>query len=283
MKKVDIIILAGQSNAVGVGHVQYLPKHFSGEKVAEFMRGYEKVKINYFSHDKKSNGFVNTTVGCTEKTKDTVGPEIGIAERITELYPDRAFFIVKCAFGGVSLYKDWCSPSKKELYNQDAYFDVEVHKGFPTQSSWCYNEMVKILKESIVWLENAGFEPRIKGWCWMQGEHDASSKETVLEYERNYHYLLTDLQREFSQYMAECAYVDAGISSQWPFYKELNEIKKLYAQTHDNCFYVDTIKAGLSTMHEPEDNPDVAHYDCGSIIELGRLFADNILISIDVV
>ena len=47
MKKANVIILAGQSNAVGVGHVSYLPRHFSTEKVREYENGYERVLINY--------------------------------------------------------------------------------------------------------------------------------------------------------------------------------------------------------------------------------------------
>ena len=47
MKKAKIIILAGQSNAVGVAHVKYLPRHFSEEKVAKFKEGYDGVLMNY--------------------------------------------------------------------------------------------------------------------------------------------------------------------------------------------------------------------------------------------
>ena len=85
MKKADVIILAGQSNAVGVGFCKYLPKHFSDEKAEEYRKGYEDIKINYFSHDKKSDGFVPVTFGCTELTKDTFGPELGMAEYMTEM------------------------------------------------------------------------------------------------------------------------------------------------------------------------------------------------------
>lgn len=85
MKKVDIIILAGQSNAVGVGHVQYLPKHFSGEKVAEFMRGYEKVKINYFSHDKKSK---------PEDNPDVAHYDCGSIIELGRLFADNIFISI---------------------------------------------------------------------------------------------------------------------------------------------------------------------------------------------
>ena len=41
MKKAKIIVLAGQSNAVGVGYTKYLSKHFDEETVAKFYVGYE--------------------------------------------------------------------------------------------------------------------------------------------------------------------------------------------------------------------------------------------------
>ena len=50
MKKATVIILAGQSNAVGVGHVEYLPKYYSPEKIKEFNEGYPNIQINFISH-----------------------------------------------------------------------------------------------------------------------------------------------------------------------------------------------------------------------------------------
>lgn len=73
MKKANVLILAGPSNAVGVGYTKYLTKHFDAETIAKFYSGYENVLINYISHGIKSNGFVKTTVNCTEATKDTLG------------------------------------------------------------------------------------------------------------------------------------------------------------------------------------------------------------------
>ena len=49
------------------------------DTVARFMSGYKNVLINYFSHDKKSDGFVPVSVGCTEVSKNTIGPEVDIA------------------------------------------------------------------------------------------------------------------------------------------------------------------------------------------------------------
>ena len=43
MKKAKVILLSGQSNAVGVGHIKYMPKYFDEETVSTFRNGYEKI------------------------------------------------------------------------------------------------------------------------------------------------------------------------------------------------------------------------------------------------
>ena len=47
-----IVVIAGQSNAVGVGHVDCLPVHFDAARIERWSRGYANVPINYYSHDK---------------------------------------------------------------------------------------------------------------------------------------------------------------------------------------------------------------------------------------
>lgn len=41
--------------------------------------------------------------------------------------------------------------------------------------------------------------------------------------------------------------------------------------------YFSTIDHGLTTLNEPYDEPDTAHYDSMSEIKLGRLFAEQII------
>ncbi|MBQ7378945.1 MAG: hypothetical protein IJW70_04605 [Clostridia bacterium] len=276
MKKAKIILLTGQSNAVGVGHCKYLPDYFAPEKVAEYRAGYPDVQINYYSHDKKSNGFVTTGLNCTELTKDTFGPEVGMAEVLTKRYPGQQFFIVKCAYGGSCLWHDWISPSCGEAYRAEAHDDAAVAEHY-RDFGWCYNELMKILPESIGLLESKGYEPEIIAWCWMQGEGDADIPEHVAQYDALYQTMLDDIHAEFGQYFAkDCVYVDGGISEIWTLYKEINEIKKARAQTHANTYYIDTIGAGLTTLREPVEEPDIYHYDAGSTIKLGHLFAEHI-------
>ena len=282
MKTAKIIVLAGQSNAVGVGHVKYLDRHFPKEKVKEWLDGYPNIKINYFSHDKKSGGFINTTVGCTEVSKYTIGPELGIADALFEKYPDDKFYIVKCAFGGTSLYRDWLPPSC-DGYDGGSYADQYEHMirsleaGMPIRASWCYNELVKITNESVKTLTEQGYTPGIISFCWMQGEADGCDPNHTAAYAKRYDALINDFKKAFPDYTKNCVFADGGISEIWPLYKELNEEKKKYADSRENCVYIDTIAAKLTTKNEPEE-PDIYHYDSDCVIKLGHLFADTIRI-----
>ena len=281
MKKANLIVLAGQSNAVGVGYTKYLHKHFDEDTVAKFYSGYDNVLIHYFSHGIKSDGFVKTTVNCTEAAKDTLGPEVGIAKNLTERYPDEKFFIVKCAFGGATLFNDWLSPSCGEAYDPnsraDEYPDIveALNSGKHPKGGWCYNELTSLLKDSIKMLEKAGYRPEIRAFFWMQGESDSYAQNLVADYIGRYDKLLKDFKESFTPYLTECVFVDAGISEKWLYYKELNAFKQTYAKLQ-GYKYLDTVSAGLTTVFEPEENPDTAHYDSNSIVQLGEMFAKKL-------
>lgn len=278
MKKAKIIVLAGQSNAVGVAHIPYLTRHFTEDKVKKFTNGYENVLMNYFSHDFMSDGFVKTTVGCSEKNRETFGPEVGIADALSEKYPDEKFYIVKCAFGGTNIFHDWLPPSCEGDYEKASFAMGDEKSEFYRKGGWCFNELVKILDESIRLLEGEGLAPEIIAFCWMQGESDAFFPEQYENYGKRYEAMLKDLNGLFNKYFEKCVYIDAGISEVWQYYREINAWKKDHAQKTENSFYIDTIAHGLTTSKEPEPEVDIAHYDADCTVKLGTLFAENITV-----
>lgn len=284
MKRADIIVLSGQSNAVGCSYVECLKTHFPAERIKKLRDGFENIKINYYSHDIKSGGFVKTAFNCSVSDEDTFGPEVGIAEALDEKYPGKEFFIVKLAFGGVTLYNDFVSPSGDQKYDKTSYADQKedaakaLMAGEPFRPGWCYNELIKIVSESIKTLEKEGYAPKIKAFCWMQGESDANNEDATVKYAGYYDAFLADFKSAFAGYVDGCVFIDAGISTVWERYVRMNEIKRRHAESHADCRFMDTIGAGLTTMNEPFNNPDIGHYDSKSEITLGRMFADNITI-----
>ena len=71
-------------------------------------------------------------------------------------------------------------------------------------------------------------------------------------------------------------FIDAGISGyeEWVYFSQVNKAKKEFAEESEYNFYFNTIQAGLHTDQEPYGNPDGAHYDSDSEVQLGHLFAD---------
>ena len=112
-KEAKVIILAGQSNAAGCSRDEYLKKNVSAEQYEEYENGYDNVFINYFvSGTNESHGFVKCKTRQGEGLENGFfGPELGLAEKLNEMYPDETFFIIKYAWGGTNLYEQWLSPS----------------------------------------------------------------------------------------------------------------------------------------------------------------------------
>ena len=199
------------------------------------MDGYENIKINYYSHNVKSDGFTITTSSCTESRRDgevTIGPEVGIADYLNERFPGDEFFIVKFAVGGVNLRHDFLSPSSggynnaQEFKNEYSGFTDAFSNKKPIKAEWCYNGLISVLNDSIKSIKEKGYTPEIIGFCWMQGESDASFLEYVNNYKIYFENFINDFKNEFSDYLKKCVFVDASISQIWNFYKEMNSFKK---------------------------------------------------------
>ena len=261
-KSARIILLGGQSNASGCSLDEYLQKNVEKEKYAEYQSGYDNVYINYLSGLNRSNGFVKCAT-LQGEIEGGFGPELGLAEKLNELYPDETFFIIKCAWGGTNLYEQWLSPSSKG------------------KTGDLYKEFTAFVETSVNYLISKNYDVKIEGMCWMQGESDSFLIESSTEYGSNLERFIQDIRKEFSKYAAEdgIAFIDAYIAANpmfWVYYESVNlgktNVEKL---SHMNAL-VDTIKAGLDCSREPEENPDIPHYDALSEIKLGNLFAEEL-------
>ncbi len=260
-EEVTVILLAGQSNAAGCSRDEYLKKNVSPEKYAEYETGYDNVYINHFtSGTNQSDGFVK----CAARQGEAggfFGPELGLAEKLHEMYPERKFFIVKWAWGGTNLYDQWRSPSSGGTGD-------------------LYRSFVEYVNNSIRHLKSKNYNVKIEGMCWMQGESDSIEEGIAKKYAKNLSNFIRDIRNEFSDYASDdgIAFVDAYIADSffWTHYTELNKSKQTVADASPNNVVIDTIAHGLSVVNEPEGGPDIAHYDSLSEIKLGHLFAEEV-------
>ena len=264
-KPVDVVVISGQSNAVGCTHTKCITRSIGSSKETEYMRGYEGIKIAYdcwtkdegpmfYSQNKsKDNNFVKVMLGQGNSLA-TFGPEIGIAERMHEKYAGK-LFLIKYACGASNLKDDWAK-----------------------RNSPMYNRFIEYVKLQMGNLKEQGYKPTIKAFCWMQGEGD-SYDGYYQEYYDNLKEFVGNVRTDLKELSGDkdMPFIDAGInnSPQWQYYRKVNEAKEQFANDSENNIYIDTIAAGLHTNQEPFDNVDTAHYDTESQVLLGNLFAEQ--------
>ena len=263
-RKATVILLGGQSNASGCSRDDYLQKNVSSEQYAEYEAGYDNVYINYYATGTNaSNGFVK----CATRQGEAggfFGPELGLAQFLHEKHPDRLFFIIKYAWGGSNLYKEWRAPSSFGMTGQ------------------LYKEFEVFVETSMAYLVSKNYNVTIEGMCWMQGESDAFSVKNATDYENNLKDFIKDVRKKFSKYAAPdgIAFVDACIADNpafWVYCDEVNASKQAVAAADPLTVLIDTNAYGLTCSAEPEDTPDMAHYDSVSQIKLGNLFGEYLM------
>ena len=270
MKNVNVIIISGQSNAVGCKASDLLQISMP-DKYPEYAQGYENIKIaynNWTCHYEKpertkelqnaspKGKFVKVQLGQGNVTTN-FGPEVGIAEELHEKWGDK-LYIIKVACGASNLNDDWAQPTDE-----------------------MFKTLVNFVGKRMGELEEEGLKPYLRAFCWMQGEGDSYPGYWQYYFD-NLQGFKRNLDKELLKYTENnnLPFIDAGIgrgthadnTDEWVYYKEVNDCKKQFAELSETNIYFDTIEAGLHSNQEPNDD---VHYDSESQIQLGHLFAQN--------
>ena len=261
-KKAKVILLGGQSNASGCSLDEYLEKNVSPEKYAEYKAGYDNVYINYLSGVNMSKGFVKCAT-LQGEIEGGFGPELGLADKLHELYPTETFFIIKCAWGATDLFNQWLSPSSTG------------------KTGKLYKQFVAFVSQSIRYLQSKNYDIEIEGMCWMQGESDSFWTDIATNYETNLSNFIKDIRQAFKRHTSAdgMAFIDATIAANpvyWVYHDLVNQSKVNVEKMSPLNVLIDTNAEGLVCTGEPQPTPDVAHYDSLSEIKLGHLFAEKV-------
>ncbi|MBE6559188.1 MAG: sialate O-acetylesterase [Ruminococcaceae bacterium] len=261
-KSVKVILLLGQSNATGSSITAYLEKNISREQFAYYENGFESVKINYCldDHNATSDGRflpVDLTCGATD---GFFGPEVGMAEVLSEAFPNETVYILKYTMSGYSLHHHWlCGGQRGSVYEA------------------CMRFLTTHLED----MKAKNYEPRIGAICWMQGESDTTDFKASHYYDNQVAFV-SYLREDLAAYAEESGicFIDAGISNSpycEPAYPAINQAKEDFSKLSDLNLYFSTIDMGLTIHKEPEGEPDWGHYDSLSELELGRKFGQLIV------
>ncbi|MBQ8739822.1 MAG: hypothetical protein IJZ04_10070 [Clostridia bacterium] len=260
-ERVKVILLLGQSNATGCALNSYLEKNVTSEEYSTYENGFSNVLINYSVDNQlnSSNGeFVRVSVGQGHKSEH-FGPELGIAEELSKKYPDETVVILKYTYSGSCLKTQWLDKNDRG--------DI-------------YKACMKFTTTYMNALLESNYNASLDAICWMQGESDAIGK-TADEYYDNQKRFISFLREDLDAYAKEGGiyFIDAGIQEGtiFPRYEVVNSAKERISEESELNLYFSTIEAGLTTRHEPQNEPDLAHYDSMSELKLGHLFAEQII------
>lgn len=255
---VKVILIGGQSNAVGVSQNSELRKKISAEKYQEYLNGYSNVQIMYDNCSGNANStFVNTKLGQAVNSA-AFGPELGLAEYLATNFPEEQFYIIKYAMGGSILETQWYNAATGKVGELLTGFTAFVNKG-------------------LAEIESKGLTPKIIGFVWNQGESDAIWLPQSSRYYANQEGLVNYVRETFANYASVkgIGFFDAGIVGNiWNAYKNVNMQKYEFSLTSPINFYIET--TDYEIINTLEENNDVAHYDSLGMIKLGQLYGEEI-------
>lgn len=263
-QRAKVIILIGQSNATGCSLNSYLEKNVPAEDFARYSAGFDSVLINYCLDDQKyTSAGEFRKVDLTVAAEGCFGPELGIAEVLSEAYPDEKIFILKYTMSGYSLHHHWlCGGMRGSIYEA----------------------FITFAKTGLDALISKNYDARVSAICWMQGESDTTDFKAS-HYLANQTALVSYLREDLAPYADNGGiyFIDAGISNSpycEPAYPAVNEAKLAFSELSPLNIYFSTIDEGYTISLEPEGDPDWGHYDSLSMLSLGRKFGE-LIVSVD--
>jgi hypothetical protein len=263
-EKRDLILVAGQSNAVGFDATPtQLPASDSDKKIMFWWRCGDPPPDEF---DTRSDGWttirpqpkappmpkekgVPRQYGNFSHAEGGFGPEIGFA-RALYAKENKPFAIVKAAFSGTGMTTDW------------------DHADAGPRGA-CYRALVDETKQAIAKALEQGVDLKIRALLWVQGESDANAKNAP-EYEKHLGEMLVSLRKELK---APEMIALIGVNTNFgnggnAFMPVIVEQQKSLAAHLARCGYVDT--SGVTYAN-------AAHFDTKSTIEVGQRFADALL------
>lgn len=210
-KPIKVFILAGQSNMEGKAKVSLLDYQAGQEATKAIYQPYRTAEGQWIERGDVMVKFLDRqgklTVGFG--SPKSVGPELGFGKVVGDRY-EEPVLLIKTAWGGRSLYRDFRSPSaglpqdevlQKMLADAqkrkpDAKME-EIKEAFGAS----YRAMLKEVADTLADLkkvvpdyQNQGYE--LAGFAWFQGWNDMISPDYTAEYTANLKHFIRDVRRD---------------------------------------------------------------------------------------
>lgn len=260
---VNLVIVAGQSNAVGYdASPDDLPQSVDDHKILFWWRTGDPPPDD---HDSSSGGVwthlqpqppgkpkqpkTDRQYGNFANSKGGFGPEIGFARQLYA-HDQKPLAIIKVAFSGTSLTGDW-------------------NHADPGERGACYRSLISEIQKATATAQEQGIQLRPRAFAWIQGESDANSTNAP-HYAQSLGDMLTALRKDLA---APGLLALIGVNTRFGNGKNawmptIVEQQKQLAATDPLVRYVDTSPATIANS---------AHFDSQGTLDVGRWFAETLL------
>lgn len=267
---VDVLIVAGQSNAVGYdAFTADLAAHSADADVRFWWRVGDPPPDDFdsTSGSREWRSLAPQPKG-TPRAKDSgprqygnfkgadggFGPEMGLARRLVADAPHTRLAVLKVAFSGTSLKDDW---------------RPHPAPGDGLEVGACYRALMAETKLALAAARAEGWQPRLRGLCWIQGESD-SGEAASLAYAENMRRWIAALRRDLGApdlpvLMALNTRFGGGANQGVAV---VVDAQREVASKDPRAVYVDTREATIANN---------AHFDAPGTLDVGRWFADALL------
>ena len=237
MEKINVLLIAGQSNALGISYYRELPQ--------EKLQGYD-VDIYFNTNTENPNNGVWQKVrpGLGYKA-DRFGLELPAAHVLNAT--GEPWVIIKYASDGTALYDRW----NKERSAED------------------YNALIDTLHTAVCDLKAAGKVPVFRGLLWQQGCSDSIKEHTALEYEQNLRAFIANVRAETAPDLPVAIGSVHEFSERMPYRATVIAAQKKVAATLSRAVFVPTT--------DIEEMFDSWHYTPACEWELGRRLTEAVL------
>ena len=254
LKKIDVYLIAGQSNAVGLTKIETLPKDFEGE-VFDRVLLYQEGNFCLTYYGQLVRG-VRLGMGCDT---ENMGIEYNIAKYLQENTTEEVA-IIRYAFGGSNLFYDW----KPRIF-WDGEPQIMGHRGYS------YKIWAQTVANGLNKLLEAGYLPQIKALAWMQGESDADKGEAIADmYYDNLCDLIYTMRAELR--MPELPVVIGEIAVQAPVAPWADTVRAAQSK-----FVLNDAHAALVSTKDIPAGKDNLHFDGPEALRLGQRFVEALL------
>ncbi len=238
---IRVYILAGQSNMVGVGANSALTSQYTAPL--------DVVQI-YASN---RPGWKDLAPGFGASTS-YIGPELGFGHAMLDGLDGEPILLIKHAVGGTNLAAQWN----------------------PDTPGPQYATLLNTVNAAMSSLQGQ-YLPRYAGFLWMQGEADAQDATMAPEYADNIENFIEQVRIDFGDPNLPFALGRiAPNETYWPVSEGLGELVRnaqaAAAANIDHAYMIDTDDLTM--------NADNVHYDTAGLLEMGRRFANAMMVDI---